>query len=120
MRHHYIAILLMLGLALATLRWGSGLRSIARLTLLLVIAMGLTLRLNPLSSGGVRWDMVPRIDAASALKAVTEGQAVLVDARHPKVFEQGHLRGAISMMYADLRTRLGELPRNKTLIVYCS
>ena len=45
--------------------------------------------------------------------------AVLVDVRDPDEFEEGHIPGAINLPLNELRTRLGELPRDRELWLYC-
>ncbi len=47
------------------------------------------------------------------------GKAVLIDARPRVEYRAGHLPQAISIPLDELDRQLGELPRNRTLIVYC-
>jgi rhodanese-related sulfurtransferase len=47
------------------------------------------------------------------------GQVVLLDARPDAEYLAGHLPQAISIPLDELERRLGELPRNRTLVVYC-
>jgi len=47
------------------------------------------------------------------------GKAVLIDARPEVEYQAGHLPQAISIPLDELDRRLGELPRNRMLIVYC-
>ncbi len=47
------------------------------------------------------------------------GKAVLIDARPEVEYQAGHLPQAISIPLDELERRLGELPRNRTLVVYC-
>jgi len=47
------------------------------------------------------------------------GKAVLLDARPGVEYQAGHLPQAISIPLDELEQRLDELPRNRTLIVYC-
>lgn len=51
--------------------------------------------------------------------ALTPEGAVLLDVRDPDEFEEGHIAGALNIPLNDLRARLGELPRDKELWVYC-
>jgi rhodanese-related sulfurtransferase len=46
-------------------------------------------------------------------------QVVLLDARPDVEYLAGHLPQAISIPLDELERRLGELPRNRTLVVYC-
>jgi len=46
-------------------------------------------------------------------------QVVLLDARPEAEYQAGHLPQAISLPLDKLERRLSELPRNRTLVVYC-
>ncbi len=47
------------------------------------------------------------------------GKVVLIDARPEVEYQAGHLPHAISIPLDELDRRLGELPRHRTLVVYC-
>ena len=47
------------------------------------------------------------------------GKALLLDVRPGVEYQAGHLPQAISIPLDELERRLDELPRNRTLIVYC-
>ena len=50
-----------------------------------------------------------------------QADIVIVDTRSLENYEAGHISGAISMSYPDeIRARNQELPRDKTIILYCS
>jgi rhodanese-related sulfurtransferase len=44
---------------------------------------------------------------------------ILLDVRAPEEFKNGSIEGAINIPVDDLRCRINELPRNKTIYVYC-
>lgn len=44
---------------------------------------------------------------------------VLMDVRSDLEFENGYLEGAVNIPVDDLRSRMGELDKNKTIVVYC-
>lgn len=46
-------------------------------------------------------------------------ESVILDVREPKEYEAGHIPGSILIPLNSLRDRLGELPRDKQIIVYC-
>ncbi|NPV26092.1 MAG: pyridine nucleotide-disulfide oxidoreductase family protein [Firmicutes bacterium] len=46
-------------------------------------------------------------------------ESVLVDVRTPREVEAGTIPGAINIPVDELRERLGELPRDKEIIVFC-
>ncbi|MCX6968155.1 MAG: FAD-dependent oxidoreductase [Verrucomicrobia bacterium] len=48
----------------------------------------------------------------------TDG-AFLLDVRDPDEFEEGHIPGASNLPLNELRTRMGELPREREIAVYC-
>lgn len=52
-------------------------------------------------------------------KELLPESALLVDVRDPDEFEEGHIPGAINLPLNELRSRLGELPRDKDLWLYC-
>lgn len=48
-----------------------------------------------------------------------EGAALLVDVREAEEFAGGHLPGAENVPLSQLRERLGELPRDREILLYC-
>ena len=65
-------------------------------------------------------DGVARITVADARREAEAGRAVFVDVRTKAEFDRGHIKGAISLPKTEISARVGELPRNKTLIFYCA
>jgi hydroxyacylglutathione hydrolase len=64
---------------------------------------------------------VPSISAPEARDWLREhAQALVVDVREPSEYVDGHVPGAVSIPQADLATRLGELPRDRELLVVCA
>jgi rhodanese-related sulfurtransferase len=53
-------------------------------------------------------------------EALATTQAQVVDVRSTAEFESGHIPGAINVPLHELRSRLGELPRDRELWVVCS
>jgi phage shock protein E len=47
-------------------------------------------------------------------------KVVLLDVRTPEEYRQAHLHGALLIPLSELGTRLQEIPRDRTLLVYCS
>ena len=58
------------------------------------------------------------IDVTAAAQAVESDAAVLVDTRRRESWDHGHIAGALHLPTADIDARLGDLPRDRTLIVY--
>lgn len=48
-----------------------------------------------------------------------EGRVVVLDVRPGAEYEAGHIAGARSIPLGELRRRLKELPKNKTVVAYC-
>jgi photosystem II stability/assembly factor-like uncharacterized protein len=59
-----------------------------------------------------------RITAAEAHALVSDGTALLYDARSLRAYQNLHAGGAISFPEADVAARYGELPADEALIFY--
>ena len=44
----------------------------------------------------------------------------LLDVRTPEEYRQAHLKGAVLIPLGEIEHRLKELPRNRTIVVYCA
>jgi len=81
-----------------------------------------------LDGGMVAWAvagfMTSHIDLISAedLHEMITGTSnfVLLDVRAPREYADSHISGAINIPVADLRTRYGELNKDKTTVLICS
>ena len=60
----------------------------------------------------------PQVDMESVLRADGPGYFV-VDVRTPQEFDAGHIPGAVNVPVDELRSRLGELPRDLEIAAYC-
>jgi rhodanese-related sulfurtransferase len=60
----------------------------------------------------------PQADV-SAVTPSENGRPVLVDVRTPQEYAGGHIPGAVNIPVDDLRYRLGELPHDREVAVYC-
>ena len=45
--------------------------------------------------------------------------AYLLDVREPSEFQAGHVPGAVNIPLGDLRARLGEIPDDRPVYLYC-
>ena len=61
----------------------------------------------------------PQIDLDTVLALPREQRPLLVDVRTPQEFSQGNIPGALNIPIDELRSRLGELPRDRQLAIYC-
>jgi Rhodanese-like domain len=71
--------------------------------------------LPPQSGDGVR-----RIKPEEVRDLLKQGKAILVDVRGAASYKAGHIKGALSIPYAEILDRAKELPRDKMIITYCS
>jgi 3-mercaptopyruvate sulfurtransferase SseA len=62
----------------------------------------------------------PRISPADAKKALDAGKAVLIDVRSLDAWQDEHAKGAVNIPVNELYARLGELPKDKQVIAYCT
>ncbi|MEX2288180.1 MAG: FAD-dependent oxidoreductase [Planctomycetaceae bacterium] len=61
----------------------------------------------------------PQIDVEAVLAAPPGERVFLLDVRTPHEFAGGHMPGAVNIPVDDLRPRLSELPRDRTIAAYC-
>jgi len=60
--------------------------------------------------------------SATDVKTLVDGAAdkyVYVDFRSTEDYDKGHVKGAVSVPLANLQDKLGTLPKDKTLVLYC-
>lgn len=62
----------------------------------------------------------PRVTVAELDRLLTEDAVEVIDIRNPGEVEQGSIPGALNMPLAQLRTRLGEVPTSKPIVVHCA
>jgi len=74
----------------------------------------------PLNTGSLPYPNVPRISVDESLAKQEQGQAILVDVRSTDAFAKSHAAGAISIPEDEMGDRMGELPRDKEIILYCT
>jgi len=65
-------------------------------------------------------DDVKRISIDEARAAFDSGRAVIIDVRTEGAFKAGHIKGATLIEYSVIGDRAGGLPKEKTIILYCS
>jgi NADPH-dependent 2,4-dienoyl-CoA reductase/sulfur reductase-like enzyme/rhodanese-related sulfurtransferase len=61
----------------------------------------------------------PQVDVEAVIAASADDQPYLLDVRTPQEFASGHIPGAVNIPVDDLRSRLGELPHDQKIAVYC-
>ena len=70
-------------------------------------------------AGGLLRGDHPQVDVEAVLAAPVAEQPLLLDVRTPQEFASGHIPGAVNIPLDDLRSRLGELPRDRKIAAYC-
>lgn len=75
---------------------------------------------TPLVVGVTPHDDAARISLADAKAAFDAGTAVFVDSRAEAAYKAEHIKGAINIPGGTLDSKIGSLPKDKKIIVYCS
>jgi len=57
--------------------------------------------------------------APETARQLVDDGALLLDVRTPQEFGETHLPGALNIPLQELETRYAELPRDRTLVLYC-
>ena len=68
----------------------------------------------------VHADGVRRVGPAELKEMVDEGRVVVYDTRAKSTYDYEHIKGALSMPHEEVDSRAGELPKDKTLVFYCT
>lgn len=64
---------------------------------------------------------VPRISLEELKQKFDAGaEMVILDVRSKEEFDQGHIPGAISIPWEEIKDRYTELPRDKEIVTYCA
>jgi len=50
----------------------------------------------------------------------TKKSVYLLDVRTPEEFRQGRIQGAVLIPINEVERRIGEIPRNRPIVVYCA
>ena len=70
-------------------------------------------------AGGLLRGDHPQVDVEAVLAAPAAERPFLLDVRTPQEFDSGHIPGAVNSPVDELRSRLGELPRDRKIAAYC-
>ncbi|MDT4953109.1 MAG: hypothetical protein QOJ02_1247 [Acidobacteriota bacterium] len=65
-------------------------------------------------------DGVRRVTTVELRAALDKGTALVIDTRPLESYKQSHIKGSISMPLDQVANRMGELPRDKMIVAYCS
>src|SRR4051812_10651425 len=65
-------------------------------------------------------DGVRRVTTVELRDMLDKGTAIVIDTRGADSYKQNHIKGSISVPVDQVANRVGELPRDKTIVAYCS
>jgi rhodanese-related sulfurtransferase len=63
---------------------------------------------------------VPRIAVQETQEKMEQGGALLVDVRSKASYDKAHAAGAVSIPEAEIDFRIGEIPRDHDVVLYCT
>lgn len=72
------------------------------------------------TTSGTTVETAARISINDARQKIASGEAVVIDVRTAEAYRENHIPGAINIPYDQLKTRAGELPKDKYLVTYCT
>jgi 3-mercaptopyruvate sulfurtransferase SseA len=75
---------------------------------------------SPSPSASPRTQGSRRVTTAELEKMMKDGTAFVVDVRFQDSYDQGHIPGAKLIPEAEILNHVNELPRDKTIVTYCS
>lgn len=69
----------------------------------------------PAATDGAR-----RVTPAELKDLLTKNEAVVIDVRNEASYNAGHISGARLIPEAEILNHIGDLPKNKLIVTYCS
>lgn len=86
-----------------------------------LVTLGVAARAAPARAGHGAPVAAPTVPAEQIERLLGNGQpVVLIDLRPEEGFRRGHLPGARSVPFAQLRRRYGEIPSAGAVVLYCA
>ncbi|HEV7859163.1 MAG TPA: rhodanese-like domain-containing protein [Pyrinomonadaceae bacterium] len=79
-----------------------------------------TINSNAQQAANVPGDGVRRVTTVELKNMMDKGEAVVVDVRGDSAWETGHIRGSRHIPTEKILSEADNLPRDKTIITYCS
>ena len=61
-----------------------------------------------------------RVTADELKKMLDAGKAVVYDTRPKAAYDAEHIKGSLSMPSGEVADRAGELPKDRTIVFYCT
>lgn len=65
-------------------------------------------------------DNARRITVAEAHALLENGKVLFVDTRTEKAFQESRIKGAILISMGEIASKSDQLPRDKTIVTYCT
>ena len=65
-------------------------------------------------------DGVRRVTVEELQAMLADGRAVVYDTRPKTAYDGEHIKGALSMPFDEVEKRSGELPKDKSIVFYCT
>ena len=59
------------------------------------------------------------VDVTEAQRRLASREALLIDVREPDEWREGHVAGARHIPLGDLAARLAEVPRDRSVLLFC-
>ena len=72
------------------------------------------------SASLLQGDGARRITPDEVRELLKKNQAVLIDVRSESAYKAGHIKGALWIPANEIGDRAKDLPRDKTIVTYCS
>ena len=93
-------------------------RKILILSFITILALAF-LSPNRVSIAATQED-APRISLDDAKKAYDDGTAFFIDSRPADSYKIEHIKGAVNITVDTIKDKIKDLPKNKTIIAYCT
>ena len=84
------------------------------------IALSSAFRATAIASAIQANDDVRRVTPDEVRELLKRNKTVIVDVRGKEAYNDGHIRGALSIPFSEIAERAKELPRDKMIVAYCS
>ena len=65
-------------------------------------------------------DNARRITPAELKTELASNSAIIIDVRAESAYKDAHIKGARLIPFGEIANRVGELPRDKMIVTYCS
>ena len=75
---------------------------------------------RPTTAASAPADGVRRVTTVELQDLINKGQAFVVDVRNQASYDAGHIKGARLIPNTEILSHAKELPRDKTIVTYCS